>query len=101
MEFTKINDLDNLILKYIRNIQEIDNSNINDDIKHIEIDKRIIFNFHQKIIYYNKTHYGQYIRLQKILMPTICIYCGNYMKHDNLRIKCQCKDKEIMEKLYK
>ena len=94
LPITPIKDIDNMIFEYIRNIQEINIDKINEDIQHMAIDERRMFGFKERIIYYDKTKFGKYVKLQKMIMPCCCIKCGNYMKrfdaNINKKILCEC-----------
>ena len=91
MELTKISDINNLIFKTVREIQEINIDDINYQIKSIAIDHRSMFNFLERIIYYDEIEYGKYKKLTKSIMPCCCIKCGNYMNTAMKYNKIQCK----------
>ena len=94
MILTPIADIDNIIFKTVREIQVIDIDKINYQIKSIQIDHRPIFNFLERVIYYEEVPYGKYKRLTKMIMPCCCIKCGNYMnrsiKYSKINLKCKC-----------
>ena len=90
---TPIKDIDNMLMHYVRQIQEIDNSRINNQIKSMKYDNRIMFNFYENIIYYDHQSNGKYMTCSKVMMPCCCKKCGNYMNRlhnlkNNLRCKC-------------
>ena len=88
MEITAISDIDNIIIKNMREIQVINIDKINSQIKMIEIDHRPMFNFMERIIYFN--HIKQDKKMQKLIMPCCCTKCGNYMSTQYSKIQCDC-----------
>ena len=92
---TKIQDIDNIIYQWVRNIQIIDNSKINKEIKDISIDHKSIGNFIERVFYYNSENYGKYIKKTNMLMACCCTKCGNYIhKHYHKNLQCKCSEKE-------
>ena len=87
MQFTTISDIDNIIIKNMREIQVINIDKINSQIKMIEIDHRPMWNFMERIIYYNHISPN---KSKKLIMPCCCIKCGNYMITQYSKIQCDC-----------
>jgi hypothetical protein len=89
MNLTNIKDIDNLIYQWVRNLQPIDISELNNQIKNISIDNRVIFNFIERIIYYDT-------KQKKVIMPCCCTKCGNYMNRgiQYTKILCKCNQEE-------
>lgn len=105
MELSGIKDIDNLIYENVRNVQEINIDKINLQIKYMQIDERKIFNYIDRIIYYNhpvvKINNKYKILLTKnvnLIMPQICIKCGNYhhrgYAYAPAKIHCKCNNNE-------
>ena len=85
-------DMDNLLTKYIREVQPIDNSKINNEIKKMMIDERHFFNFEERIFYYNEIQDGRYKKATEMLQISCCKKCGGYLQHSHKKIKCICKN---------
>lgn len=98
LDLCEVKEVNNLIFNWVRQVQVIDNSKINDEIKSMYFDVRRIFGYKERVIYYDKAikiiNGKKYNSLKKIIMPCCCMKCGNYFKNNfkkfNNKILCKC-----------
>lgn len=82
MEFIGIKDIDNIILKNLRDIRPINIGKINEEIKNIVIEDRNVFNFNQRTIYFDNR------KNRHMMIVSCCKKCGKYQC--SMKVWCGC-----------
>lgn len=87
-----VDDLDNIIYKYIRNIRPINIIKLNNEIKRIEFQYKILMGKYEKLLTYC---YKSYPNSDSycVLLINCCKKCGNFttkMRNKVDKIICKC-----------